>query len=439
MTHRLVAALVLTLGCVASIAQAQDPGPERIRIEGSHRLGQALVPAIVDQWLSDIGYEGRRQVRRGGSTLEIHASRDGEPLVVEIRSGGTAVGMAAIINGDADLSMSTREPTDLELDAAWQLGNLRSPTQEWVLGLDGVVALVPKGNPVSALRVDQLRDLVAGKLRDWRAVGGPATPITLHTLGPASGTLELASGLLIDGARLSVRQVPHTDHASLLAAVAADPGAVALVSLKAPRGGLKALALRGPSGDVSPDPSRVVTEDYPLQRRVYLHSGTLIPALARSLAQYAVSPAGQAVVERSAFASVGLRLLQAPPRDRMPPEYVSLLGKAERLPVTLRFSNGLDLFDSRSRQDIDRLITFLGAPGNARRGVVLMSFANPRASSPYQTLALSHERVDYVASELRALGINVVMVRGFGGQMPVANPALASAHYRNNRVEVWLR
>ncbi len=439
MTHRAVAILLFTLGCLSSVALAQAPEPERIRIEGSHRLGQALVPAIVDQWLLDIGYVGNRRLRKGDALMEIHASRDGEPLVVEIRNTGTAAGFEAIINGRADLAMSTREPTASELDKAWQLGNLRSATQEWVLGLDGIVALVPPGNTLAALRVEQLRDLVAGKHRQWASLGGAGGTITLHSLGAASGTQELASRLLLDGAPLAVRQVAHPTHAAMLSAVAADPGGFALVSLRAPRTGLKALALSSLSGDLAPEPSLVLTEDYPLQQRIYLHSGTLIPALARSLAQYAVSPAGQAVVERSSFASVGLKVLEGTVLETMPAEYVSLRGAAKRLPMTLRFSNGLDLFDSRSRQDIDRLAAFLGEPGNARRGVVLMSFANPRPASAYQSLALSHERVDYVASELRALGINVVMARGFGGQMPLVGQSSPAAAYLNNRVEVWLR
>lgn len=439
MNHRAAAALLLILCCLGSVALAQSPEPERIRIEGSNRLGHSLVPALVDQWLADIGYVGNRHVRKGEARLDIHAIRDGEALVVEIRNTGTAAGIAAIIEGRADLGMSMREPTPGELDDAWQLGNLQSPTQEWVLGLDGIVALVPPANPLKSLQMDQLRELVAGKYSDWRPLGGPASQVTLHTLGEGSGTRELAASLLLGDDALAVRQVPHANYGSLLAGVAADPGGVALVSLKAPRTGLKALAMAGVSSELAPESATVSTEDYPLLRRVYLHSGTLIPALARSLAQYAVSPAGQAVVERSSFASVGLRVLPGTAQAAMPPEYVSLLGRAERLPVTLRFSDGLDQFDSRSRQDIDRLTAFLGQPDNANRGVVLMSFANPRPASPYQSLALSHERVDYVASELRALGIKVVMARGFGGQMPLVNQASPSAHYRNNRVEVWLR
>lgn len=437
MTHRAVATLLLTLACLANVAMAQ--APDRIRIEGSHRLGQALVPAMVDQWLLDIGYVDSRRVRKGEALMEIHASRDGEPLVVEIRNTGTAAGFDAIINGRADLAMSTREPTPGELDKAWQLGNLRSATQEWVLGLDGIVALVPPGNPLSTLRLEQLRDLVAGKHRDWTSLGGAGGTITLHSLGATSGTQELASRLLLDGGPFAVRQVAHASHAAMLSAVAADPGGLALVSLRAPRAGLKALSMASPSGNLAPEPSWVLTEEYPLQRRVYLHSGTLIPALARSLAQYAVSPAGQAVVARSAFASLGLQVLDGTVLETMPADYVALRGTAQRLPMTLRFSNGLDLFDSRSRQDIDRLATFLEDPRNAKRGVVLMSFANPRPASAYQSLALSHERVDYVASELRALGIPVVMARGFGGQMPLVNQASPAAAYLNNRVEVWLR
>jgi phosphate transport system substrate-binding protein len=236
-----------------------------------------------------------------------------------------------------------------------------------------------------------------------------------------------------------VRQVSHPSHAALLAAVAADPGGIALVNLRAPRAGLKTLAIASASGELLPEPAFVLTEDYPLQRRVYLHSGSLIPALARSLAQYAVSPAGQAVVERSMFASFGLKLLPGGKLESMPAEYVSLRGEAQRLPVTLRFSDGLDLFDSRSRQDVDRLLTYLAEPANSKRGVVLMGFANPQRAAPYQSLALSHERVDYVASELRALGIRVVMARGFGGEMPLVEQATPVSDYLNNRVEVWLR
>lgn len=439
MTHRFAASLVLTLVLLPALAFAQPAEPERLRLQGSNRLGDRLVPSLVAHWLRDIGYSDLRHVRRSGRQLEIHASRDGERLVIDLRKDGTEAGLAAIIHGDADMALSTREPNAQEMDDAWQLGDLRSPTQEWVLGLDGLVVVVAPGNPVSAITLEQLRALAAGSLRDWRTLGGPAAPISLHTLGPASGNTELAETLLLEGRRIAARQVTHADYPSLMSAVAADPGAVALVGLRVPRTGVKALAVRGSAGDIPPEPAAVLTEDYPLQRRVYLHTGTMIPALARSFAEYVVSPAGQAVVEKSTFASVGLRRLQPEPRLAMPAEYLSLLGPAERLPATLRFSSGLDLFDSRSRQDINRLIAYLALPGNEHRRVVLMSFANPKAASPYQSLAQSQERVDYVASELLALGIKVVVVRGFGGQLPLVDARQPLADYRNNRVEVWLR
>ena len=100
---------------------------------------------------------------------------------------------------------------------------------------------------------------------------------------------------------------------------------------------------------------------------------------------------------------------------------------------------GLDLLDSRSRQDLQRLVGFLQRPENRARRVLLMGFANPDPRSPYAALSLSQERADYVSSELLAANLKVVTVRGFGGKRPLADARQPLARWRNERVEVWLR
>jgi|SRR5271154_1886509 len=44
-----------------------------------------------------------------------------------------------------------------------------------------------------------------------------------------------------------------------------------------------------------------------------------------------------------------------------------------------------------------------------------------------------------VAGQLRALGLHVEAVRGFGQRMPVADDSNDEGRERNRRVEVWLR
>ena len=434
---RLLVLLTALLACPLARAQADDT--ERLRIHGSNLLGARLVPALVDRWLKEIGYTDIKHRDLGPARTEIGAVRDGQPLIVEIDKRGTAFGLQAIIAGDAEICMSARQPNAREIDDAWQLGDLKSPAQEWVVGLDGLVLLVSPDNPVASLSLQQLRDVLGGRIRDWKQLGAVAGPIALHTLSTASGTQEALSGIALGGDKPFAGLVRHSSPADVVAAVHRDPRSIGIVGLRTPRDGVRALAISTGGRAFAPDPLNVSSEDYPLTRRVYFHTGQLITALGRSFAQWVVSPAGQAAVERSQFVSLSVRPLAPGRIDMAPVEYQQMVAKAQRLPMTLRFSTGLDLFDSRARQDVERLAAYLQRPENAQRRVVLMGFANPQPRTPMQSLFLSQERVDFVSSELLALNMKVVTVRGFGGRMNLVEGAQATSRYRNDRVEVWLR
>lgn len=439
MTVRSLAAFLLFaagLAC-APASRAQDD-VERIRLHGSNLLGDQLVPSLVQSWLRAIGYESVHRRELGTTRTEISASRDGVPLVVEIDKRGTASGMKDIVEGNAEICMSSRPPSAREMDDAWQLGDLRSPDQEWVLGLHGIVLLVSPGNPVSALSLAQLDDVVSGRVTNWAQLGGPAGPIRLHALATRSGSGELLSRLLPGGAG-PARTIVHGSYAEVVAAVAGDPLAIGFVSLRAPRGLAKSLGIRMAQGTVFPDPLSVASEDYPLVQRVYFHTGQLITALGRSFALWVVSPAGQAVVARSQFIALVQSPLPVPDMAQAPEDYRGFVAASRRLPMTVRFGAGLDLLDSRSRQDLQRLVGFLQRPENRGRRVLLMGFANPDPGSPYAALSLSQERADYVSSELLAANLKVVTVRGFGGKRPLADARQPLARWRNERVEVWLR
>lgn len=434
---RVLVFAVALLACQSAGAQVDDT--ERLRIHGSNLLGARLVPALVESWLKDIGYSQIKRRDLGATRTEIGAVRDGQPLIVEIDKRGTASGLQAIIAGDAEICMSARQPNAREMDDAWQLGDLKSPTQEWVLGLDGLVLLVSPDNPVSALSRQQLRDVLSGRIRDWNQLGATAGPIAVHTLSSTSGTQEAIARIVLAGDKPAPGLFRHSSQAEVLAAVRRDARSIGIIGLRAPRGGLRALAITTGGRSISPDALSVGSEDYPLTRRVYFHTGQMITALGRGFAQWVVSPAGQAAVERSQFVSLSVRP-QAPGRiDMAPAEYRQMVANAQRLPMTLRFSTGLDLFDSRSRQDIERLAAYMQRPENAKRRVVLMGFANPQPRSPMQSLFMSQERADFVSSELLALNMKVVTVRGFGGRMNLLDASQPASRYWNDRVEVWLR
>jgi len=137
------AAFATCLLCFASMsAIAQDDTTERLRLHGSNTVGTHLMPALVQSWLEAMGYESISQRATSPHLTEIYATRDDVPLIVEIEKRGSTAGIADLIEGNTELAIMARRPNAQEIDSAWQLGDLGSPDQEFVVALDAITAIV---------------------------------------------------------------------------------------------------------------------------------------------------------------------------------------------------------------------------------------------------------------------------------------------------------
>ncbi|MBT2746177.1 MULTISPECIES: substrate-binding domain-containing protein [unclassified Lysobacter] len=431
------------LSAFAAPAAAQDA--ERVRIRGSNTLAHALVPAVAQSWLRDIGYSGIRVDRSKPALTEIHATRDGQPLIVEIGASDSARGFNDLIEGQTQIAMMTRRPNAAELDAGWQLGDLGTPDQEFVIALDGVAVVVNRNNPVVRLNFNQLRALLSGQSRDWRELGA-AGQVHLHLDSSAGAVRDLINERVMRGAAFAEAQ-QHANARELIAAVAADPLAIGLIPLGEHYGvGTRPLAIADGGRAIAPTRTEVSSEDYPLSRRLYLYGGQMMGALSRSFALYAMTRPGQRAVARSGHVAVTL----VPGRERRvtlgPGEYRQLVDNAVRLPLSLRFNfNGpsesgvaASVYDSRAVRDLDRLRAFMQLPPNRGRRLLVIGFADISAGSTMAAMMMSNDRADLIAQELVSRGLKVQQARGMGTALPVAGPRDAAARYRNERVEVWL-
>ncbi|MGH8081158.1 MAG: substrate-binding domain-containing protein [Lysobacter sp.] len=430
----------------AFAASAQVPDAERVRIRGSNTLAHALVPQVAQSWLRDIGYTDIRVHKPRAALTEIHASRDGQPLIVEIAASDSAQGFADLIEGQGQIAMMTRRPNAAELDAGWQLGDLTTPDQEFVVALDGVAVVVHRDNPIARLDVAQLRALFSGQSRDWRELGGGAGRVHLHLDASAGAVRDLMNERVMRGAAFAEAE-QHANASELVAAVTADPLAIGLIPLGEHYGaGSKPVAISDGGRAMAPTRAEVLSEDYPLSRRLYLYGGQMMGALSRSFALYAMSRSGQRAVAHSGHLAVTL----VPGRERRinlgPGDYRQLVEGAVRLPLSFRFNfNGpnesgiaASVYDSRAVRDLDRLRAFMRLPPNRGRRVLVVGFADASAGSSMAAMMMSNDRADLVAQELVSRGIKVQQARGMGTALPVAGPRDAMARYRNERVEVWL-
>ena len=366
--------------------------------------------------------------------------------MVEIESSDSARGFADLVEGRAQIAMMTRRPTAAELDAGWQLGDLASQDQEFAVALDGVAVVVARDHPLVRLDVEQLRRLFSGQARDWREFGVAAGEVHLHLISSAGAVRDLMNERVMRGAAFGEAQ-RHAGAEQLVAAVAADRHAIGLIPIGARYGaGTRPLAIADGGRAVAPTHTEVLSEDYPLSRRLYFYGGQMMGALSRSFALYAMTRAGQRAVARSGHLAMTL----IPGRARRfvlgPSEYRRLVADAVRLPLSLRFNfagggeSGVaaSVYDSRTVRDLDRLRRFMQLPPNRGRRLLVIGFADISAGSSMAAMMMSNDRADLVAQELMARGLRVEQARGMGTALPLAAARAAGARYRNERVEIWM-
>ncbi|HYG06796.1 MAG TPA: substrate-binding domain-containing protein [Stenotrophomonas sp.] len=426
--------------CLSSSLHAQEA--ERLRVHGSNTLGDRLMPTLVSAWLSSIGYDQVRRVEVSGSLTEIHAVRDEQPLIVEIGKRGSGAGMQALIRGDSELAMLTRAPTAAEQAAGWQLGELTSPDQQFVIALNGAQLLVAQSNPVKALGMAQLRALLAGEVRDWTQLGGRGGEV--HVLcGPAaSGLADYLASRVAQGTPIKGCTSRFGTLAEAARAVASDAQAIALVELATPLPArTRALAVADGGIAVAPTPVNLRSEDYPLVQRYSVYGGQMMSALGRSLALYLISPAAQRVVAAQGLMAMTLpgEASDAAPTAG-PPSYRDAVAGARRLPLSVRFNlrSVATMFEGGSAQDLDRLIAYMRLPQNRGRTLAVVGFANADpANKLYPTIA-SNDRADIIAGYLAQHGIVVQRARGLGASRPLVGEGDARARERNERVEIWM-
>src|SRR6476659_575578 len=136
--------LAVVLGLVT--ATLSNANADRLVIKGSDTLGAKLVPQLAEQF----------KAQHPGTTFDIAAE-------------GSTTGIAAIIDGTADIGMASRRAKTSEVGAATAKGRAMKPT---IVAYDGIAVIVNSGNPIKAMTRKQVEQVFTGEVSDWSAIGG---------------------------------------------------------------------------------------------------------------------------------------------------------------------------------------------------------------------------------------------------------------------------
>jgi phosphate transport system substrate-binding protein len=302
--------------------------------------------------------------------------------------------------------------------------------------------------------------IYSGAVTNWSQVGGPDLPMKIITRQEGSGTLAVFQE------RIFGKAVPPTP-ASLVVAednnVAADmvnedPGAIAFVGYAFQRGA-KPLNLINECGiETAADAFSAKTEEYALQRRLYLYNrGDVKNDLATKFVDFISSEVADQVIAQSGFIDLGLAvrgqdmdsprardLINAKVADfeaNIMREMLAEIIKSDRLSTTFRFRTGSSQLDERAVLDLARLTSFLATKPEGTQ-ITFVGFSDDIGEfEPNRNL--SRGRAEQVMAELKAFAgdrlPNVTMnAIGFGEISPSACNSSEAGREINRRVEVWI-
>jgi phosphate transport system substrate-binding protein len=419
-------------------------GTPRIRLHGSNTVGATLAPALARAFLASEGHDDIQEQPGAVAEERLLVGRrpsDNARIEVELHAHGTGTAFTSLAQGKADIGMASRAVKAEELHATQALGDLSAEGSEYVIALDGVAVIVHPSNPLQRLTLAQIRDLFSGRVADWSALGAPAGAVRLHARDDKSGTWDTFRSLVLDKVALAPGATRYEDSRALSDAVSADPLAIGFIGLPYIRTAKTLAVADGAAEALRPSRFTVATEDYALARRLHFYVARDADPLARRLADFAVTEAGQQIAQSAGF--VG----QFPEADErsggaaatgdLPAEYRRLTGSARRLAVNLRFRPGVDRLDNKALRDVTRITRRMEARDGRPRQLMLLGFSDNQGDR-CANLTLSVQRAQAVGRELGTYGIRPAVVQGYGLAAPVASNDTAAGRERNRRVEVWL-
>jgi phosphate transport system substrate-binding protein len=260
---------------LAAFALSASTYADRLVIKGSDTLGAKLVPQLAEQF----------KAQNPGTTFDIAAE-------------GSTTGIAAIIDGTAQIGMSSRRAKPAEIGAASAKGVHMKPT---IVAYDGLGVIVNSSNPITNLTKKQVEQIFTGEVSDWSAVGGKGGKISIYTRNTSSGTYSDWKELAMKKRDYASSSQKMAGHEQIAAEVGKNPNGIGYVGLAYMKAsGIKVLTIEG----AAPTQQAVRNKTWPYARPTFYYTNGDPTGLAKQFVDFTVGPTGQKIVDRVGFVGI---------------------------------------------------------------------------------------------------------------------------------------
>lgn len=244
---------------------------------------------------------------KGSDTMVILTQRLAEAYmaaktgtVVQVNGGGSGTGIAAFINGTADVAQASRPMKPEEREQAEK--SRGATVVETPVALDALAVFVHSSSPVKELSIPQIAGMFTGNVKNWKEVGGKDAPVILYGRENSSGTYDYFREHVLAKADFSPSVQTLQGTAAVINAVSKDVNGVGYGGIAYAKD-VRPVAIKpaATATAVAPSTETVADGSYPLARKLFFYTLSTSPERVRSFVEWSLLPEAQKLVEQVGY------------------------------------------------------------------------------------------------------------------------------------------
>lgn len=251
----------------------------------------SLLIFTSESWAVDLKYAGSVTILEGVMKDAAPAFEKKTGKKIGLSGGGSGAGVKATLSGAVDIGGVSRDLKDEEI---------KQGLVPYTIGWGAVGLVANKDITIDNLHAKQIKDIMTGKTKNWKEVGGPDLPIKVVTSTPGCACREEFQELVMD-------KEPYVDGAivspikTISDTVKSTPGGVApLATAVIDKTKVKIITIDG----IAPTPENVKSKKYRVSRQVNLITKGTATGVAKEFIDYMLSKEGQDLMEKNGFVRI---------------------------------------------------------------------------------------------------------------------------------------